>query len=167
MSKKVHRSPVTTRERALDDIYREIPKIPDCTGQCSPSCGPIAMFKGEYDRLVRVSGKPLRLKPGTLECSLLSPTGRCMAYTVRPFICRLWGTTPEMRCPWGCQPERWLTREEAHELFARVQAIAGPENRGTVGSGDLEDLWQAIGLEDRERRSALIHRLKEHHGRTA
>lgn len=90
---------------------------------------------------------------------MLSPTGKCTVYTVRPFICRLWGTTPTLRCPEGCEPERWLTREEARDIYERIQAIAGPESAGPLG--EVDDLWGAIALEAREHRAAIIEQIEK------
>jgi len=36
-------------------------------------------------------------------------------------ICRLWGLTKSMACPFGCVPERWLTEDEAHALLAKAE----------------------------------------------
>lgn len=52
-----------------------------------------------------------------LLCPHLGPDGRCTAYEVRPMICRLWGVTRSMACPWGCIPDRWLSDGEAMELL--------------------------------------------------
>jgi Fe-S-cluster containining protein len=90
---------------------------------------------------------------------MLSPTGKCTVYSVRPYICRLWGATKELACPQGCQPERWLTIAESMDIFQRIRAIAGPETAGPAGS--LADLWDAIGLERRAERSAIIEKIKE------
>ena len=39
---------------------------------------------------------------------------------VRPLICRLYGLVKRMACPWGCQPDRWMTDVEAYELLRKV-----------------------------------------------
>jgi hypothetical protein len=41
-------------------------------------------------------------------------------------ICRLWGVVPAMACPFGCQPDRWLSDREACLLLAEMRAIGGP-----------------------------------------
>lgn len=159
MAKRKRSSHRTSAERALDEIYAEIPQIPDCDGSCADACGPIAMFRGEWDRVKRSFGRTPRLAPGSMTCPMLSPTGKCMVYTVRPYICRLWGATPGLRCPRGCKPERWLTRQEAQDIFDRIAAIAGPEVTGPLGS--LEDLWAGIGLEAREARAATVDKIRK------
>jgi Fe-S-cluster containining protein len=156
----------TKDERALQDIYDEIPQIPDCTGYCVASCGPIFMFTGEWDRVQRsLGGSAPRMRPGSLICPMLSSTGRCKVYSVRPYICRLWGTTEALACPQGCQPERWLTSEEAHDIFERVQAITGPGTDGPMGS--VADLWRGIGLDVREQREAVIAHIAHEEAREA
>lgn len=145
-------------QRALQAVYAEIPNIPGCTGQCAEACGPIAMFKGEWERIKAVKGGEPKVRQ-RLVCPMLSPTGKCTVYTVRPYICRLWGATRQLACPQGCEPERWLSIEESQDIFARVREIAGPQIAGPLGS--ITDLWQTIGLEQREQRSALIAKLKE------
>lgn len=157
MTRKARRSTRTKDERALEEIYAEIPSIPGCTGACAVACGPIAMFKGEWERVKRTAGREPRLAPGSLTCPMLSPTGRCMVYSVRPYICRLWGTTRALRCPEGCEPERWLTLEEAQGIYERIRAVAGPRVQGPLGS--VEDLWDAIALPAREDRLTLMEQI--------
>lgn len=154
--------PRTKHERALDEIYAEIPSIPDCTGACASACGPIAMFAGEWERVKRTFGRTPRMQPGSLVCPMLSPTGKCMVYSVRPYICRLWGTTRALACPEGCRPERWLTRDEAHDIFLRLRELAGPETAGPVGN--VTDLWEGIALEAREARLELVEQIKQARG---
>lgn len=160
MSRKVNRSRRTAEERALDEIYAEIPAIPNCNGSCAAACGPIAMFGMEWDRVKRAAGGRPRPARDPLTCPMLSPTQKCTVYTVRPFICRLWGTTPAMRCPrQECVPERWLSTEEAREIFLRIQVVAGPEIAGPLGG--VDGLWDAIALEARQSREELLKEAKE------
>jgi hypothetical protein len=149
--------PPPAKERALDEIYAEIPDIPGCTGACASACGPIAMYGLEWQRVQRASGGTPRMRD-PLRCPMLSPTGKCTVYTVRPYVCRLWGTTPSLRCPEGCEPERWLTREEAREIYDRLAAVAGPEITGPLGN--VDNLWDAIALEAREHRAAIIEKIE-------
>lgn len=159
MAKKRRARPRLSSERALEEIYAEIPEIPDCSGGCAVACGPIAMFKGEWERVKRSKGHTPKLAPGSLTCPMLSPTGRCTVYTVRPFICRLWGTTQTLKCHLGCEPTRWLSTAEARDIFQRICDIAGPQVTGPLGN--IDDLWDGIALEAREARAAQIERIKE------
>lgn len=153
----------TRRESELERVYADIPTIPACDGRCVESCGPITMFAGEWERVKRSAGRAPRLAPGSLTCPLLSPAGRCTVYSVRPYICRLWGTTPQLACPFGCRPERWLSSSDALGIFKRIEAIAGPQTDGPIKS--VDDLWAAINLEGREQRSALIQAARDHQAR--
>jgi hypothetical protein len=40
-----------------------------------------------------------------------------MVYDARPLICRLWGVSENLQCPYGCVPERMLTLEEAQDFM--------------------------------------------------
>ena len=53
--------------------------------------------------------------------ALLNERGECSVHAIRPMICRLWGLTKSMACPFGCVPERWLTEDEAHALLAKAE----------------------------------------------
>lgn len=155
---KVRRAPVTPMDRALNEIYKMIPNMPACTGACSDACGPIAMTAGEWERIIRYKGHVPQLRD-KMTCPMLSPTGKCTVYTVRPYICRLWGTVKEMRCPQGCEPERWLTRAEAQVIFDGIMEVAGPGTAGPLGT--VPDLWQAIALPQRAARQAVIDRKRK------
>lgn len=172
MSKR-RTSPSTKRDRALEEIYAEIPRMKSCSGQCATACGPIAMFQGEWERVKRAKGYTPRMPRGSLVCPMLSPTGKCTVYTVRPYICRLWGATHELQCPEGCEPERWLTIEEAHDIHRRIGEIAGPEIAGPMGPGiapvkaitdGVHALWEGFALQQRHDRAQLIEAVKKAHG---
>jgi Fe-S-cluster containining protein len=51
--------------------------------------------------------------------------GRCSVYDDRPTICRLWGATESMRCPYGCTPDDALTQEESHRLLRLAAEVGG------------------------------------------
>ncbi len=59
-----------------------------------------------------------------LTCTWLHE-GRCSVYEVRPLICRLWGATEAMPCPFGCEPDRVLTDEESSALISAVKTRLG------------------------------------------
>ena len=68
-------------------------------------------------------------------CTLLDVHGACSVYAYRPLICRLWGTVKRMQCPHGCEPERWLSDEEAHEMIQEVERIENPAMRLNLACG--------------------------------
>jgi Fe-S-cluster containining protein len=118
----------------LDELYAQLPAI-DCQGLCVDSCGPIPAGEFERRRMESASGRKLTadkvfqsLENGQLnachECSMME-NGRCAVYDVRPAICRLWGVAEDLRCPYGCEPERVLTVAEGYAFLAEAYAIAG------------------------------------------
>lgn len=122
----------------LAELYARVPAIPDCRGLCWVSCGPADMSDRERQR---IRGRGIRITPSDVArqeegffCEALTGEGRCAAYDIRPMACRLWGVTEDMPCPYGCQPERWLSEGEGFELTMRALAAGG----STVSPGDAE-----------------------------
>lgn len=107
----------------LDALYADLPKIA-CKGLCQECCGPIVMSRIEWERII----KRLGYTPGGYDDSLTCPMldqkrGTCKVYTIRPMICRIWGLVKALTCPHGCEPERWLTDEEARRFLKRAGSI--------------------------------------------
>lgn len=105
---------------ALQTLYARIPSIP-CQRLCGDACGPIGMNYLEWTELRNHAQLPLTGKSHS--CPLLR-YGACTAYRWRPLICRAWGTTEALRCHHGCEPERWLTEEEAHAILLEGEALS-------------------------------------------
>lgn len=123
--------PVSDRAARMQAIYDQVPAIPGCLGNCWISCGPASMTPWERRRLA-VAGHPVtpdeeaRKKPHDFWCEALGPDGRCMAYDLRPLICRLWGAVDWLPCPWGCRPEGgWLPNATAFRLLLEATALGG------------------------------------------
>lgn len=132
------------------DLYARIPKVA-CTGQCgrdrnNTCCGPIACTVIEAERLEQFDGQAcgwtaltetevaMTLPPERgLICPHLGLGGSCTAYEARPIICRVWGAVRAMPCPWGCQPERWMTDREVAGLLAEAsrRTMVEARNRET------------------------------------
>jgi len=118
--------------RALEAIYSRIPSVP-CKRLCSECCGPISMEVIEYayifgkqpaPREFEMFGRtPMVINPVTGDCPKLSRDGACMVYDRRPAICRLWGAVKAMACPFGCEPERWLSDNEANAILRQVESL--------------------------------------------
>lgn len=135
-----------TAYEQLEALYATLPKV-SCKRKCQGCCGPLLIPEIELRRMEEKTGYiqqdsrqhletdgPFKnvdkdllraLTPDDdLTCKQLMPfTGACRVYSVRPMVCRMWGTTPSMRCPFGCVPDRWLTTMEAYEFFAKVLKI--------------------------------------------
>ncbi len=106
-------------------LYARIPRI-RCRRKCQASCGPIEAFPAERERFERMTGKPFPdplavLQSKTPECPYLNALGACDVYQNRPAICRLWGVVKAMRCPFGCEPERWLSDAEARAILLEAR----------------------------------------------
>jgi Fe-S-cluster containining protein len=140
----------------LDALYAQLPAL-DCTGDCWVSCGPIDMTWREQARIREHGVKIPRADPlASIEaalagrdaefCPALTRQHRCAVYDVRPLICRLWGLTESMRCPFGCQPRpRRLTDAEANALLTESMAIGGHEVTGTRSFDEIMQAAQIIG----------------------
>lgn len=94
----------------------------NCKGDCSRYCGAIPCSSLERTQIEARAGKPFKTD-GSLTCSMLKGT-RCSVYSVRPFICRVWGTTKALACPHGCEPERWLSEEEFTSLATQIRELS-------------------------------------------
>lgn len=104
----------------LQAIYDSLPKMA-CQGKCQQCCGPIGLFPAEIQNL-QESNQAIPCIFGDLTCSALRQ-GQCSIYADRPLICRLWGLTKRMQCPFGCQPDRWLSDKEAKRLMDAIAKL--------------------------------------------
>lgn len=128
LGEKVTRPKIINPSPELKAIWDKVPAMKDCQGKCQASCGPIPVSGEERTLVERRSGKELDWNRDTWRCNMLSKTGYCTVYSVRPLICRIWGATEKLPCPYGCEPERLLTQEETLELFADLEELTGDED---------------------------------------
>lgn len=105
-------------EDAVRKLWDTVPPV-QCRGLCVESCGPVPMTAAE----ARIIGKPTTFNADTLTCSHLNPFGACSIYKDRPLVCRLWGATPAMQCPFGCKPT--MTAHAAQTLTVRMIRAGG------------------------------------------
>lgn len=116
---------------ALDVLYGQVPEI-NCKGLCGTlACASWAMSPLEAQRITE-SGAQLPHRGGAGQCPLLGAFGQCTVYEIRPMVCRLWGTTPDLPvggCPHGCGPRDALNRYRARALLESVDAVS----RDTLG----------------------------------
>lgn len=122
-------------------LYDQVPDV-GCKGLCQSACGPIDMAPREGARL-RAAGVEIPATTrrhillhvtGKYSCPALDADGRCEVYAKRPMICRLWGATETLRCPYGCAPERWLSDVDALDLIAQTSLVGGDADAGRRAS---------------------------------
>lgn len=110
----------------LKPIYDRLPEL-NCLGKCFESCGPIHWTVNEAALAERQTGKPaMFVQEGqNLRCTYLDADRRCEVYAIRPLICRMFGQVEKMKCPFGCEPERWLSDDEARAMFGEILPLVG------------------------------------------
>lgn len=145
--------------KALLDIWAKIPKMVDCKGECVMSCGPVPASTIERGLMEERAGHQLGTDEN-LMCNMLRENGLCSVYSVRPMICRLWGTTPKLPCPLGCKPERWLTDKEAYDLYKELEALDDDPNSNVAVTHMLATMTPS----QRRQWSAAKRAWEEEHG---
>lgn len=117
----------------IKKIYAQIPKVA-CKGHCSNACTHIMMSDIEHQRIINFMGyDPIRTDEEMLKilndkafdcisCPLLKEK-RCTIYDIRPAICRIYGTTKGLRCPYGCKPTKWLKDTKAKRLIRELNNL--------------------------------------------
>lgn len=110
------------QDRELDALYASLPKM-ECRGFCHDSCGPIDMSVRERARIEERAGA---ITCANQTCSMLTAERRCAVYELRPMVCRLWGLSKRMSCPYGCEPEGgFLSDREAIRAMLEAERIGG------------------------------------------
>lgn len=131
---------VLARCRTLAEIYELIPKV-DCKRRCGADyCGPIGMAPIEAEA-IKSAGKSFPTVQessvnGPATCGALSAWGTCLIYEQRPFICRVFGALPDLKCNHGCEPERWLTQQEADLIRKTISRLKPGADIYTVPDRD-------------------------------
>jgi hypothetical protein len=138
----------------LDELYAEVPGIPDCDGSCWVTCGPVHMSQREHQR-IREAGVSITdwLKrselpaPGTYTCEALTSDRRCGVYDVRPMPCRLMCVMESWRCARGCVPEGgFMSDRDGVELLAESYMTGGGPTPGMT----LDELTDMLAGELRK-----------------
>lgn len=115
---------MTRDDRELEDLRRRIPSF-RCIEGCHDCCGPVTAASAEMARLPVKSEEERDRALTAWSCPHLGPAG-CQVYSERPLICRLFGTTPRLRCPNGCQPEQMIdesTEQRIHAFLGRTRQV--------------------------------------------
>lgn len=108
----------------IEDIYNLIPDFM-CTDGCHECCqnfGVPSRTRVE-DRRLEAFLRENSMKAGEAKgntCPYLDETG-CAIHSVRPLICRLYGTSPNYRCKMKVAPVRLLHEDEEAEIFYLYQ----------------------------------------------
>jgi len=100
-------------ERNVIRRLRKVVPEMECKEGCHDCCGPIMFSRWEYGRI------PDR-EFSTVVCPYLSLVSGCTVYEERPLLCRLFGSTTEvkeMTCPHGCKPEKPLSVRQMSEIM--------------------------------------------------
>ncbi|MBU0497664.1 MAG: YkgJ family cysteine cluster protein [Candidatus Thermoplasmatota archaeon] len=104
----------------LNQIYAKIPPIP-CQ-HCHSCEGPIIWFQPEQINIKNhlqknhkefITWPPEEFTAHQMHCPYLEKN-RCSIYPVRPLVCRLQGTIPELPCPHNTTPA--LTSQQLSEI---------------------------------------------------
>jgi hypothetical protein len=104
----------------IQDLYALIPGVPclaDCTA-CCRSFGVPSQTNIESRRIksyLKKTGIIFKSAEGTT-CPYVSDRG-CTIYPVRPFICRLFGSAPNLLCHLGARPLILLHEDEEEEIW--------------------------------------------------
>lgn len=104
----------------IQDLYALIPEFP-CLPGCTACCrafGIPSQTRTETRRIrkyLKEKGLPFKPAEGTT-CPYVSDLG-CTIYPVRPFICRLFGASPNLLCHLGARPLGLLHEDEEADLW--------------------------------------------------
>ena len=110
---------MTPDDRAIRYLRLRIPSF-ECVSGCHDCCGPVTASSTEMARLPVKSDAEHAAALAELNCPHLGANG-CQVYEERPLICRLFGTTPKLRCPNGRGPAVMIDSRVEHQIhwFAR------------------------------------------------
>lgn len=144
----------------LDALYDQLPSM-SCKGLCHDSCGPIEMTVRERQRIRERTGEDVTCGMGAT-CSMLTPDRKCGVYDIRPMICRGWGLTRTMRCPYGCEPDDGFMEDaDLFRLLGEADVVGGRDGGRTerLQAGILQALQS--DPEERARANALARAMYE------
>lgn len=128
----------------LQELYNKIPKMA-CKGLCWTSCGPIAMSTRERQRIRQLGVEIPRLDDARASksdyyCPALTEDKKCSVYEVRPAICRVWGATEGLKCPYGCVPEGSALKDAEAWKILRDATVVGGDEDGRYKNADMKRL---------------------------
>ncbi|HAV70704.1 MAG TPA: zinc/iron-chelating domain-containing protein [Stenotrophomonas sp.] len=115
--------PYTNRD-AIQRLREQIPTF-RCIVGCTDCCGPVTASSEEVARLPIKSDAEHAAALADLSCPYLGKQG-CEVYEERPLICRMFGTTPSLRCPNGQRPVYMLdeaVEAEIHQFLRSTRQV--------------------------------------------
>ena len=87
---------------------------------CFECCGPVPCHPWESERIGLGDAESVTVEDlksiEAIQCQFLE-NGKCSIYERRPFMCRLYGTVEDLRCPYGKRPEILITKKQAVKLM--------------------------------------------------
>lgn len=101
---------------SLKELYNKIPKF-TCIPGCHACCGPVPCNPEEQAAL-HLGTPIIPTKIDNVTCIFLTDQG-CSVYANRPFMCRLFGTTQNIRCPRGAKPNKLLTPKQEKKILQK------------------------------------------------
>lgn len=104
-----------TNKEKLKKLYNQIPSF-ECKEGCHDCCGVILFTKEEWEPI-----EPKLIAKG-MDCPYITETG-CQIYKQRPFMCRLFGTVKNLKCPHGCRPNKLLTAGKGKKLLHKYHKL--------------------------------------------
>jgi hypothetical protein len=110
-------------------------RIPDgfrCVDDCVGCCGPVLHSALEQARIDAIGGVK-QAGPGICDCHYLRGKA-CGIYAERPLMCRLYGNTPLLPCPYGGQSSHMLTIGETLEILDEYDSLSGETVECTAGT---------------------------------
>jgi hypothetical protein len=97
------------------ELYDRIPVF-ECKPGCADCCGPVPFGKSEYAKI------PEPVLAEGIGCPYIGDGG-CSIYEVRPFLCRIYGTVEDLKCPHGCGPEKLFDVSEGKTMLAYYKIL--------------------------------------------
>lgn len=159
------------QDATIRELRELVPRV-DCVGLCHTYCTNIDASSREREVIRRkhgiiirrrqpaLTGRDLRAHRAMAEalgiprivpppggarqsCTGLNLiSGKCSIYGDRPLVCHAWGAQESMRCPYGCEPDQYLTDEAWFYLSHRVHLTGGLDGYTSEGILDLIALYE-------------------------
>ena len=112
-------------KRLLLEIYSLIPEF-ECRDNCYECCGCHTWTYIEWKLItdwLRERGMEERFAKSVFDYCPYLENGKCAIYEVRPFVCRIYGVSESLKCPY-VKAEKYLSREITDKLHEAVKRIS-------------------------------------------